>query len=396
VAGFVRRVRRQSRRDKAAQAARERTAYMAYLKNHRSHPPHDGFSHGRRVHLCARERRELKRIVNASKSGQVLVLRARVVLLAASGLSNNAIAGSLQTDVKTVRKWRNRYAELRRPGLDDAPRSGRPPIFTPQQRHNIIAKSLTEPPEGLARWTCSELVGVAVREAIVGNISKETIARWLRIAEIKPHRYKYWLNSKDPEFHSKMAAVVDLYVDPPADGIVLCVDEKTGIQALASKAPEKPVKRGQIRKIEFEYGRKGTVSLMASFNTQTGEVVGQCIESNNSETFIAFVTKLMEHYPAEKKLYLVLDNGSSHKSKATAAFLERHKDRVQAVYLPVHASWLNQVEIWFSVLSRKCLKTARFSSQDKLRTHIEKFIARHNQYDKHPYRWTYTGQPLTV
>jgi transposase len=177
---------------------------------------------------------------------------------------------------------------------------------------------------------------------------------------------------------------------------VLCVDEKTGIQALSSKAPEKPVKRGQTRKIEFEYGRNGTVSLMASFNTRDGEVVGKCIERNNSATFISFVDDLMKRYPKGKKLYLVLDNGSSHKSKATKAFLERHKKRVQAVYLPVHASWLNQVEIWFSVLSRKCLKTYRPSSRASLKAHIEKFIERHNRYNKYPYRWTYTGQPLAA
>jgi len=393
MATFTRRLRRQTQRDKRAQAARERTAYSGYLKHcsQRARPE----SRASYLFLRRKERRELDRIINARTSPQALVLRCRIVLLAARGRDNKDIARQLDCDVKTVRKWRDRFAKLRFVGLQEAPRDGRPPVFTSMERHEVLAKLLTKPPAGLARWTTSELAAAVVRDKLVNRISKATVGRWLRRADLKPHRNKYWLNSKDPDFRAKMQTVVCRYISPPKDGIVLCLDEKTGIQALERIFRDKPVKEGQIRKIEFEYKRHGVANLMASFDTRTGEVFAKCIESNNSATFIAFLKELMKFYPGKQygKLYLILDNGSSHTSKETAAFLAKHK-RLVPVFLPTHASWLNQIEIWFSVLSRKCLYKMSFTSDVALKNHIMDFVGYYNHHGKHPYRWTYKGQPL--
>lgn len=346
------------------------------------------------ISLRGSERRELERIARAHSSPQAIVVRAKIVLLAAQGCANYAIASELGCNVDTVRKWRGRYAELRHVGLQDAPRSGHPPTFSPEQRCSIVNLIVTKPADGLSRWTLTELRDEAVRAGIVKRISRETIGHWLRLAEIKIHRVKYWLNSKDPDFKTKMERVVGLYLRPPPGSTVLCLDEKTGIQAKERIAPEKPAKRGQIRKVEWEYKRHGTVSLMASFHVRTGEVVGRCIESNNSTTFIAFVRELMQRYP-KGKLYLVMDNGSSHTSGETQRFLKKHR-RLEPVYLPTHCSWLNQIEIWFSVLTRKSLHNVNFLSNESLVKQITDFITYHNRYLKHPYRWTYSGQPLAI
>ena len=334
-------------------------------------------------------------------------LRARIVLNASSRSSkknqNKKNAKRVGCDVHTVRKWRSRFQKLRMAGLEDKTRNGRPPKFTPMQQHLVLAKVLSEPPEPLANWSLAELAEAAIRDEIVPFISKETIGRWLRDADLKPHRNKYWLNSKDPDFAQKMKRVVDLYLNPPSDGIVLCLDEKTGIQALKRKAPTKPVRRGQCQRTEFEYKREGTASLLAAFEVKTGHVQGRCIsglfdERNDSATFIDFVTDLMERYPKKTcgKLYLIMDNGSSHTSVETASFLLSNEDSLVPVFLPVHASWLNQVEMFFGVLSRRALKNVSFESVPALIARIMGYIAHHNNYKKHPYKWTKTGQPLKM
>ena len=190
---------------------------------------------------------------------------------AASGRSNKAIARKLGCDIGTVRTWRERFAELRLAGLDDAPRSGRPATFTAEQKCAVIAKALSEPPEGLSCWSLEDLVGAVVADETfpISSICPETIRTWLRDNELQPHRNKYWLNSKDPDFHEKMSRVLELYANPPKDGMLWCVDEKTGIQALFRKAPTKKVKKALIQRMEFEYRRKGTVGLLAAFEVTT-------------------------------------------------------------------------------------------------------------------------------
>ena len=365
------------------------------------------------LNLTIPEREKLEAIVRCGRTEQRLAFRSRIILEAGAGRSNKVIADKLGCNVDTVGKWRGRFAELRLAGLDDAPRSGRPVTFTLEQKCAVLAKSLSTPPEGLSCWSLEDLADAVKSDPSIGilSICPETIRTWLRDNELQPHRNKYWLNSKDPEFKEKMNRVLEMYLSPPEDGMLWCLDEKTGIQALFRKAPTKRLKKGLIQRMEFEYKRKGTVGLLAAFDVKTGHVEGQCYTKpaadtpegrkqketgvgeetdgkNNSAAFILFLQRLMAAYPEEKhgKLYLILDNGSTHTSKETGEFLAAHP-RLVPVYLPIHASWLNQVEIWFAILSRRALRHYDSLSVYGLAQHIMDFMAYYNKFKKHPFQW---------
>lgn len=343
------------------------------------------------IRLTGGERRDLRRLIRRHTAAQRDVLRARIVLLAGKGLSNAAIARKLSCDVKTVRKWREQYVLNRSHGLNDAPRSGRPAIFTSEIKHQAFAMVVSDPPFPFAKWTvdllCTEMIG----RGMVPAISRETLSYWLRKAKIKPHRTRSWLNSKDPNFQEKMKRIVDLYINPPADGVVISIDELTGLQALERKYPTQVTRNG-VRKYEFEYIRHGTVKMIASFEVQTGRVRSKFVASNNSDAFIEFLQPLEKIHPTGK-IYIILDNGSSHVSKKTKAYFRDHP-RLVPVYTPTHASWLNQIEIWFSALKRRSLSGVSFKSTAELMARIEAYIKHHNIALARPYAWSYTGQPL--
>jgi len=348
-------------------------------------------THATRITLLGKERRELKRIVRAHTSEQRMVLRARIVLLAAAGLNNCQIADELGCDVKTVRKWRDRFAELRLEGLWDSHRDGRPPKFTTTHRHDVFAALVGPPPPPYARWTIDLLANHLVEQGIVPSIGRETVSHWLRTADVKPHRVRYWLTSRDPNFEAKKNRIIDLYLRPPGDGIVISIDEKTSIQALERVRPELPSKPHRYRRIDFGYKRHGVMNLLAAFTVHTGRVVGECIDKNDSATFIRFVRQLMRDNP-KGKLYLVLDNGTTHRSRQTKAFFAKHP-RLVPVFTPTHASWLNQIEIWFSLLSRQALRNVNFTSRLALKARILLYIDRYNQ-SASPFAWTSKGKPL--
>jgi transposase len=324
------------------------------------------------------------------------VLRAKIVLLAGAGVNNNEIADRLGISIKTARKWRGRFGDDRLEGLLDAERSGRPAQFGSTVRHDLFSLVVSPPPPPFARWTVDLLAEHLVESGIVQKISRDTVSLWLRSADIKPHRCRYWLTSKDPDFQAKRDRVINIYLNPPMDGEVLCVDEKTSIQALEHKYPEKPVRPGRRRAREFEYIRHGTAHLLAAFNVATGSVITEVLvgKKNDSAAFIKFLRRLLKAYPKGRKLYLVLDNGTTHRSKETKNFLDS-QPRLVPVFLPTHASWLNQVEIWFSVLSRQALKNVSFASREALRDRILDYVALHNKKLAHPYKWTSKGKPLT-
>lgn len=337
----------------------------------------------------------MRRVVRAHKSEQRMVLRAKIVLLAALGLTNCEIAQQLEVSVKTVRKWRERFGLDRMEGLLDAERPGRPANFSVTERHDLFTLVVSPPPPPFARWTTDLLADYMVRKGMVKSISRETVSTWLRTADIKPHRCRYWLSSKDPDFVAKRDRVIGLYLRPPDDGEVLCVDEKTSIPAREHKYPDKPVRSGRWRAREFEYIRHGTVHLLAAFNVATGKVLAEVLvgKKNDSAAFIRFLRRLLRAYPPSRKLYLILDNGTTHKSSATKKFFES-QPRLVPVYLPTHASWLNQVEIWFSALSRQALKNVSFKSREDLRDRILHYVEIHNRELAHPYNWTSKGRPL--
>jgi transposase len=336
--------------------------------------------------LTPEERQELERIVRAETSEQRAVLRARVVLLADEGRSTNEIMDVLGVSKPVVIKWRSRFVTMRLDGLRDAPGRGRPRVLGADIRLRIATEAC-RPPEGMTHWSTRELA------AHIGGVSHVTVHRVLSAEKIKPHLQEMWLNSQDPDFEAKQADIIGLYLNPPENALVLCVDEKTGVQALGRKAPDKPVCPGTPARREFEYLRHGTKSLLAALAVHEGIVTGQCYDRHTHTEFLDFLQTLDKLYTSGE-LHLIVDNLSVHKHENVQRWLESHP-RIKFHFTPTHASWLNQIEIWFSILGRKILKRGIFNSKDELVANILDYIEKYNRTAR-PFRWTYTGDPLTV
>jgi len=339
------------------------------------------------IELTSEERMTLESITRSPPSAQRDVLRARLVLLAAEGLRNGQIQERLKVSKPVVIKWRRRFAAQRLGGLVDQPGRGRKRKYDPATRHRIAATACSTPPEsvgthGSVRTLARHLgVGVGVVQSVLSSES------------IQPHRFRYWKDSNDPEFEPKMLAVVGLYMQPPQNAVVLSVDEKTSIQALDRTQPRLPMKPHRIERLSHEYKRHGTASLRASLEVHSGQVRAEPIQRNNSATFIRFLRHLLNAYPA-KELHIIADNGSSHRSRKTLAWVAKQK-RLHLTFTPTHASWLNQIEIWFGILTRKIVRRGIFKSRAELVQRLMNFIATYNQ-EARPFQWTYTGNPLAA
>lgn len=338
------------------------------------------------IQLTEKEHRELKSIVRKDTSEQRMVLRAQIILLAAEGLRNDKIMEKLDVSKPVVVKWRSRFAQDRLEGLKDAPRPGKPRVYGPEVRIKVAAEAC-KPPKGQTHWSTRELA------KHIGGINYTTVHRILKAEKIKPHLYKMWKNSSDPDFEIKMMEIVGLYLDPPENAIVLSVDEKTAIQALGRPQPNKPVKPNHVEKINHEYIRHGTQSLIAALAVHEGTVTGQCFDRHSHKEFLIFLKHLAISYP-RGELYLIMDNLSMHKHEEIQKWLKRNK-RIHIHFTPTYASWLNQIELWFSILARKIIRRGVFSSKRELVKKIIEFIKHYNKEAK-PFQWTYTGDPLTV
>jgi transposase len=345
-----------------------------------AHPP------AAALHLTSRRRRKLLAMAGAASCPQAIALRARIVLLAADGLANRAIAADLGCGEPTVRRWRLRFRRHGVPGLFDRPRSGRPETYGPSERLAVVATATSLPPEDAARWTAA-LIAARLSENGLA-LSPSTVRRVLAEAKVRPHKVRGWLNRCDDDaFWTKAGAVCRLYLDIPAGTLLVSVDEKTGIQARSRIRPALPAQPGRDRRVEFEYKRHGTVSIVAAMDVATGQVVAERIERNDSAHFIAFLAMLDRNTDPAVRIHLVMDNGSSHTSKATRAWLAAHP-RFTATYTPKHASWLNMIEPWFSALTRRVLRGGDFASRDDLEAKITAFTVRHNRTAR-PYKWRY-------
>jgi transposase len=326
----------------------------------------------------------------ASASGQVrAVLRARIVLLAADGVDNARIAYLCGTSVNTVRKWRGRFAAHGTAGLLDAHRSGRPRLYGPTARVGIVAVATSVPPYPESTWSHRRIAGLL---SALG-ISSSQVGRILRDLDVRPHRVRGWLTRReDPGFWERAGRICGLYLDAPPGAVRLSIDEKTSMQARSRKHPGAPVAPGRCARQEFEYIRHGTVSIVAAMDIDTGQVLTEPINRNDSATFTAYLTDLDAAIDPDKEIHVVLDNGSSHTAKNTKAWLQAHP-RWHVYWTPPHASWLNMVEIWFSTLAKRVLRYGEFTGRDDLADKIEAFTIQHNETAK-PYRWTYDGTPL--
>jgi len=323
-----------------------------------------------------------------------------MVVLAAEGESISAIARHLGTCRLRVYQWLHRFQKDRLNGLSDHPRSGRPRVITSLERHAVIATACGRPRDfGVERqtWTHESLRDAVVAAGLVQEISSSEVGRILETADLKPHRVKGWCHSTDPEFHSKMRRIVRLYTRRPPGEPVLCVDEKTGMQALSRSRALQPARPGRSGREEFEYRRNGTRCLFACFNIGTGKVLGRCTKTRKREDFFSFMDAIATQY-RQRRVHIVLDNLNTHTDTSRGTFVtdwnRRHGSRFVFHYTPTHGSWLNQVELWFAIVSRRVLRHGSFATPDALVEAIELFIDEWNQFEAHPFRWTYRGLPL--
>jgi len=338
------------------------------------------------VRLTIKRRRKLEQIIAAGTSPQRLVLRARIVLAAAQGTTNARIARDLGCSVAVARTWRRRFVRRGIPGLFDRPRSGRPETHGPSARLAVVAVATSVPPEGESQWSQAMIAGHLRERGLV--ISPATVGRVLDEARVRPHKVRGWLNrADDPSFWLRAGAVCRLYLDPPPGTVLISIDEKTGIQAKSRKHPEVPARAGRDARREFEYVRHGTISIIAAMNVTTGQVIAERIDRNDSAAFIRFLSMLHQMIPPHLRIHLIMDNGSSHTSAATRAWLAA-RPRFAVTCTPKHASWLNMIEQWFSVLARRLLRRGDFASRDDLDAQITAFTIRYNKTAR-PYKWAY-------
>jgi transposase len=349
---------------------------------------------GRRVDVSDEDRRELERIVRASSSEVRMVERAGIVLAASEGLTTEQIAERVGCAERTVKKWRPRYVRDGIEGLQDAPRSGAPLTHGPETRALLIAKACTrpEPAEQGARrerWTYEELG----REVGMSGSQAHVI---LSRAAIKPHLTEYWVMSdfSKEQFEERMAEICGLYVDPPENVLVVSIDEKTGIQAKAPTKPDAPPAPGKPARREHEYKRNGTQCLFACLNVQAGDVLAMPSKTRNQFDLIRFLDRLEEEIPVVEgqQIVAISDNLSTRGTENVNEWLAAHP-RWRFQFTPTHASWLNQIEIFFSILWRRLLKHGIFTSEQDLAEQMLAFVETYNQTAK-PFKWTYTGKVL--
>jgi transposase len=344
------------------------------------------------IELTEAERRGLEQVADSRAAPFGQVQRASVILAVADGMPNAAAARAAGRHVDTVRAWRKRFAAERLAALTDRPRPLGRPRLAPEDKLRIIAAATQTPPGADTAWTHRLLAGHLRISGLA--VSASQIGRILNSVDLKPHLVRGWLTRPaDPEFFTKAAGVCALYRTCPDNAVVFSVDEKTGITARSRKHPDQPGRPGQRTRREFEYVRHGTVSIIAALNVHTGQVLTQTIECNNADTFIGFLRTLDTTVPATTDIHLVMDNGSSHVAKKTKAWLATHP-RFHVHHTPKHASWLNQVELFFSTLTRRLLRRGQFTSRDELAERIDDFVLAYDEHDAKPYRWTYDGTPL--
>jgi len=330
-------------------------------------------------------------------------LRARIVLAAAAGSTNTAIAVQVGVCTDTVRKWRARYATRRLTGLKDAPRSGRPPLYTPADKAEVVALACALPAESdvpLSRWSCPELAReLAQRCQVTASVS--TVRRWLDQDALKPWQHRSWISVRDPDFAVKAARVLDLYAGiwdgkplGPND-YVICADEKTSIQARCRCHPTLPPGRARMMRVEHEYQRRGALAYLAAWDVHRGQVIGRCEDTTGIEPFARLVEQVMtmEPYASADRVFWITDNGSSHRGQASITRMRQAWPTAHLVHLPVHASWLDQAEIYFSVIQRKVVAPNDFTDLDQIRERLAAFEVRYNAVAR-PFNWKFTRADL--
>lgn len=357
------------------------------------------------VVLSGSQRQELRHLVRSGSTEQRLVLRGRIVLLADQGVPTEAIARRLQIDPNTARKWRRRWcAAPAVAALGDAARSGRPSPFTPVQVAQVKAVACTPPADcgvPLSRWSCPELARHAAATGICASIASSTVRRWLSQDALKPWQYQSWIFIRDPQFAVKAEKVLDLYAriwdgQPlgPND-YVISSDEKTSIQARCRCHPSLPPGKARMIRVNHEYHRRGAVAYLAAYDVHRAKVFGRCEDSTGIAPFGRLVQQVMsqEPYKSADRVFWVVDNGSSHAGKTSIARMHTAYENAELIHLPVHASWLNQAELFFSIIQRKALTPNDFATLPELARHLMDF-GQHYRNIARPFEWTFTRDKL--
>jgi transposase len=330
------------------------------------------------VVLSGEEQEELRRLLRASSTPQQLALRARIVLRASEGVPSTQIARELGTSEPTVGLWRRSFAREGLAGLADRPRPGRPRTIDDATVQRVIAKTLERPPGGESHWSIE-------RVSQATGVSASSVARIWREHRLKPHQTRTFKYSTDPELEAKVIDVVGLYLDPPEGALVLCVDEKTQLQALDRTQPILPLRPGLPEGRTHDYRRHGTTSLYAALEIASGQVLAECHPRHRASEFLGFLRRIVREFPG-RELHLVVDNSSTHSTPEVTRWLHRHR-RVPLHLTPKGASWLNLVESWFSILTRQHVRRGSFASVPELIAAIERFVASDNERAK-PFTWT--------
>jgi transposase len=329
--------------------------------------------------------KELRDIVKGRKR-RALVFRARIILKCAGGMNNSAVAAAVRTSPFTVGFWRNRFINGGGvAALWDEPRPGAPRKIGDDKVEEVIKATLETQPKAATHWS-TRMMAKKI------GLSQSAVSRIWRAFGLKPHRMESFQISTDPYFIEKVRDIVGLYMNPPVNALVLCVDEKSQIQALNRTQPILPMRPGQVERHTPEYQRHGTTSLFAALDVATGNVIGQCFRRHRTMEFKRFLDYVDSQVPADLKVHLVLDNYSTHKAPAIKRWLQRHQ-RYYLHFTPTHSSWLNQVERWFALLTERQIKRGSHHTVKALESAIEQFIQAHNENPK-AFQWTKSADEI--
>jgi putative transposase len=342
-------------------------------------------STARVVALNEQQHAQLDAFARSRSLPHALVVRAKIVLAAAAGRQSKLIAQQLGVSRHTVGLWRGRFAQQGIEGLYDEYRSDRPRSIEDEQISQLVKKTLHSKPRGATQWSTREMADAT-------GISKSTVQRVWSAFGLKPHRQDSFKLSTDPLFVEKLRDVVGLYLNPPENALVLCVDEKSQCQALERTQPMLPMGLGYVEGVTHDYVRHGTTTLFAALDIANGTVLADCHERHRHQEFLAFLRQIDASVPPELDVHLVLDNNVVHKHQKVKAWLAHHS-RYHLHFVPTYSSWLNQVERWFSLITQKAIRRGSFRSVKELIAKIQQFVANYNEHPK-PFAWVATAESI--
>jgi putative transposase len=335
--------------------------------------------------LTEEDRRQLDSIAHSRSIPHGLVTRAKIVLMAAEGVSNRAIADKVGLSTQSVCKWRQRYFQQGLTGLHDELRPGRPRSISDERVAALVRKTLRAKPKGATQWTIRSM-------AKESKLSRPTVHRIWRAFGLQPHRQRHFKLSSDPFFVEKVRDIVGLYLNPPDKAMVLCVDEKSQIQALDRTQPLLPMGLGYVEGVTHDYIRHGTTTLFAALDIATGNVLTRCKARHRHQEYLGFLKYVEDSVPRGLDIHLVVDNYATHKHPKVKRWLATHP-RCHVHYTPTYASWLNQVEIWFNLITQRAIRRGTFRSVKELIDKIERFVKEYNS-ESRPFVWTATADSI--